>query len=66
MLATILLLEYIEMSVGGSHILLVHIPLGVALFATVVATLPMVMKAAPVAAEPALTEEPAFGEEVAS
>ncbi|SHM92392.1 hypothetical protein [Actinacidiphila paucisporea] len=66
MLAAILLLEYVEMSLGGSHILLVHIPLGVGLFATVVATLPMVMKAAPVAPQLSLTRERAFAEETVS
>ncbi|GAA1249164.1 hypothetical protein GCM10009665_44990 [Kitasatospora nipponensis] len=56
LLTAVLLLEYVEMAMGSSHILWVHIPLGVALFAVVTLTLPMIMKAGPATADTAYAQ----------
>ncbi|MFJ2095444.1 hypothetical protein ACIOEW_40480 [Streptomyces sp. NPDC087901] len=45
--ATIFVLEIVQLTVGMDHIMWLHIPLGVGLFAAVIATLPVVVAPAP-------------------
>ncbi|MEU6431264.1 hypothetical protein ABZ860_35670 [Microbispora sp. NPDC046973] len=46
-MAAIFVLEIVQLTAGMNHILWLHIPLGVGLFAAVVATLPLVFAARP-------------------
>lgn len=53
LLAAVFVLEIVQLTVGMDHRMWLHIPLGVGLFAVVIATLPLLFTAPPVQENPA-------------
>ncbi|MGW3346994.1 hypothetical protein ACWDA3_27090 [Nonomuraea rubra] len=51
--ATVFVLEIVQLTVGMDHRMWLHIPLGVGLFAVVIASLPLLFAAPPVQEDPA-------------